>query len=256
MLAIERRACIKETIQEQKSVAVSDLARRFDVTEETIRRDLKVLESQGVLTRTYGGAFIQGGAINEVDVTLRETSYVDAKRQIAAQCLQLIRNGDSIFLDSSTTALEIARAIRDMRLTVLTNSLLIADVLSHSESLRLQVIGGVLQPQSMSFLGEAALAALAPYYVDSAFVSCRSVSLDRGITDSNEQSAAFRSDAIRRAGRVYLVADHTKFGQTSFVQICGFDALAGIVTDQPLSAPWHWMAQDRKLLLLENAPEA
>ena len=159
MLAIERRACIKETIQEQKSVAVSDLARRFDVTEETIRRDLKVLESQGVLTRTYGGAFIQGGAINEVDVTLRETSYVDAKRQIAAQCLQLIRNGDSIFLDSSTTALEIARAIRDMRLTVLTNSLLIADVLSHSESIRLQVIGGVLQPQSMSFLGEAALAA-------------------------------------------------------------------------------------------------
>ena len=251
MLAIERRACIKETIQEQKSVAVSDLARRFDVTEETIRRDLKVLESQGVLTRTYGGAFIQGGAINEVDVTLRETSYVDAKRQIAAQCLQLIRNGDSIFLDSSTTALEIARAIRDMRLTVLTNSLLIADVLSHSESIRLQVIGGVLQPQSMSFLGEAALAALAPYYVDSAFVSCRSVSLDRGITDSNEQSAAFR-----RAGRVYLVADHTKFGQTSFVQICGFDALAGIVTDQPLSAPWHWMAQERKLLLLENAPEA
>ena len=242
MLAIERRACIKETIQEQKSVAVSDLARRFDVTEETIRRDLKVLESQGVLTRTYGGAFIQG--------------YVDAKRQIAAQCLQLIRNGDSIFLDSSTTALEIARAIRDMRLTVLTNSLLIADVLSHSESIRLQVIGGVLQPQSMSFLGEAALAALAPYYVDSAFVSCRSVSLDRGITDSNEQSAAFRSDAIRRAGRVYLVADHTKFGQTSFVQICGFDALAGIVTDQPLSAPWHWMAQERKLLLLENAPEA
>ena len=189
-------------------------------------------------------------------MTLRETSYVDAKRQIAAQCLQLIRNGDSIFLDSSTTALEIARAIRDMRLTVLTNSLLIADVLSHSESIRLQVIGGVLQPQSMSFLGEAALAALAPYYVDSAFVSCRSVSLDRGITDSNEQSAAFRSDAIRRAGRVYLVADHTKFGQTSFVQICGFDALAGIVTDQPLSAPWHWMAQERKLLLLENAPEA
>ena len=114
----------------------------------------------------------------------------------------------------------------------------------------------MLQPQSMSFLGEAALAALAPYYVDSAFVSCRSVSLDRGITDSNEQSAAFRSDAIRRAGRVYLVADHTKFGQTSFVQICGFDALAGIVTDQPLSAPWHWMAQERKLLLLENAPEA
>ena len=68
MLAVERRACIKETIQEQKSVAVSDLARRFDVTEETIRRDLKVLEAQGVLTRTYGGAFIQGGAINEVDV--------------------------------------------------------------------------------------------------------------------------------------------------------------------------------------------
>ena len=55
---------------------------------------------------------------------------------------------------------------------------------------------------------------------------------------------------------MYLVADHTKFGQTSFVQICGFDALAGIVTDQPLSAPWHWMAQERKLLLLENAPEA
>lgn len=150
-----------------------------------------------------------------MDVTLRETSYVEAKRQIAAQCLQLIRNGDSIFLDSSTTALEIARAIRDMRLTVLTNSLLIADVLSHSESIRLQVIGGVLQPQSMSFLGEAALAALAPYYVDSAFVSCRSVSLDRGITDSNEQSAAFRSEAIRRPDGYIWWRITAKFGQTS-----------------------------------------
>lgn len=256
MLAVERRACIKETVQEQKSVAVSELARRFQVTEETIRRDLKVLESQGALTRTYGGAFIQGGSINEVDVTLRETSYVEAKRQIAAQCRTLIHNGDSIFLDSSTTALEIARAVREMRLTVLTNSLLIADALSRSESIRLQVIGGILQPQSMSFLGQAALTALAPYYVDSAFVSCRSASLDRGITDSNEQSAAFRADAIRRAQRAYLVADHTKFGQTSFVQICGFEALTGIVTDQPLPPPWHWMVQERKLLLLENAPES
>ena len=192
MLAVERRACIKETIQEQKSVAVSDLARRFDVTEETIRRDLKVLEAQGVLTRTYGGAFIQGGAINEVDVTLRETSYVEAKRQIAAQCLHLIRNGDSIFLDSSTTALEIARAIRDMRLTVLTNSLLIADVLSHSESIRLQVIGGVLQPQSMSFLGEAALAALE----DREHV--------RRTVENNKEGMRFYEQAFREMGLEWI----------------------------------------------------
>lgn len=92
--------------------------------------------------------------------------------------------------------------------------------------------------------------------MDSAFVSCRSVSLDRGITDSNEQSAAFRSDAIRRAGRVYLVADHTKFGQASFVQICGFDALAGIVTDQPLVRPVALDGAGAQAPLLENAPEA
>lgn len=251
MLAIERKALIKEAVLEKKSVVVSELSQQFDVTEETIRRDLKALEAEGFLTRTYGGAFIQEGSINDVDVSVRETAYVESKKQIALQCLSLVNNGDAIFLDGSTTALETARALQGMHLTVLTNSLLIADLLAKSQDIRLIIIGGTLYPQSMCFFGNATLEELTTYYVDTAFISCRSLSLQNGVTDSTEQNAALRKKIVTRADRTYLLADHTKFNRTSFIKICDFQELRGIITDQALSPEWHQMAAESHLELLE-----
>lgn len=151
MLAVTRKSEIKDIVLEKKSVTVTELAKIFSVTEETIRRDLKQLESEGFLTRTYGGAFIQDGVENNIDLSIRETAYLKNKQAIASRCRELIHNGDSIFLDSSTTTLTIAKAISDMRLTVVTNSLMIINELCDKANIHLIAIGGQLYSEGKSF---------------------------------------------------------------------------------------------------------
>ena len=177
MLAIARKNKIKDILNEYKSITVTELSNNFNVTEETIRRDLKTLEDEGFLSRTYGGAFIQSGAENNVDISLREVAYVDSKTAIATMCKNLIHNGDSIFLDCSTSANFVARAITHKRLTVVTNSLLIVDNLSGYDNIKLVVVGGTLNKEHKAFVGSVALASLDELYVDKIFMSSRSISL-------------------------------------------------------------------------------
>jgi len=238
MLAVTRKAKIKDIILEKKSVTVTELSKIFSVTEETIRRDLKQLEDDGFLTRTYGGAFIQDGVENNVELTIRETAYMESKKAIAKKCLSLIHNGDSIFLDASTTALQIARELQGMRLTVVTNSLLIINELQDKEDIRLITLGGSYAPRDKAFVGNTAIRNLESFYLDKTFMSCRSISMEHGITDSNESIAAIRQTLLTRSNYIYLVADHSKFNKTSFITISGFDAITGLITDKNLDSQW------------------
>jgi DeoR/GlpR family transcriptional regulator of sugar metabolism len=238
MLAVTRKAKIKDIIMEKKSVIVSELAKDFSVTEETIRRDLKALEDEGFLIRTYGGAFIQDGVQNEVELSIRETVYTDSKLLIANKCAEIVHNGDSIFLDASTTALFIAKAIREMRLTVLTNSLKVINLLTDAPNIRLISIGGLFDPNNMSFIGRSALSALDSYFVDKTFMSCRSLSQTHGITDSNEAMSEIRQKLLKRSSKIYVVADYSKFDKTSFINICDFSDIEGLITDKQLDQEW------------------
>lgn len=238
MLAVTRKNRIKDLLTERKSITVTELSKRFEVTEETIRRDLKTLEDENFLTRTYGGAFIQSGVENEVNLSIREVAYVDSKKAIASQCRKLIHNGDSIFLDSSTTALFIAKAIQDMRLTVVTNSLLVVDQLADCNNIQLICIGGTLSRNYKSFNGATAIQSLSNYFLDKSFISCRSLCIEHGVTDSSEELAVVRKKLIEHSNEVYIIADYSKFDKTSFVYICGFQQITGIVTDKTLRQEW------------------
>lgn len=238
MLAVTRKTKIREMILEKKSVTVTELSKLFSVTEETIRRDLKQLEDEGFLTRTYGGAFIQDGVENNVDLTIRQTAYIENKQEIATKCLNIIHNGDSIFLDSSTTALQIAKAIGHMKLTVVSNSLLIINELCDKEDITLISLGGTYFPQDKAFLGYAAQKNLENFYFDKVFISCRSVSMDHGITDSREPLAYIRQNLISRGKQIYLIADFSKFDKTSFLSISDFTPITALITDKSLSGEW------------------
>ena len=251
MLAITRKNEIKDIVLEKKSVTVTELSKQFSVTEETIRRDLKSLEDEGFLLRTYGGAFIQDGVQNEVEMTIRETAYVESKKIIACKCLELVHNGDSIFLDSSTTAMFVCNEIKDMRLTVLTNSLKITNLLSDCANINLITIGGIYTPQYMSFLGKSTLQAMGGFFVDKAFLSCRSLSMEHGITDSNEQLAELRQKVLERANQTFLIADYSKFNKTSFIKICDFDEIQCIITDKKQKQEWHEFLDSKSVLLYE-----
>ncbi|MDZ5474066.1 DeoR/GlpR family DNA-binding transcription regulator [Bacillus sp. 31A1R] len=251
MLPIARKNKIKEIIIEKKSVTVAELTELFQVTEETIRRDLKQLEDEGILNRTYGGAYISEGVQSDVDVKLREFIHVEGKKKIASKCLSFIKSGDSIFLDASTTSLVIASMLKDHKLTVVTNSIKVVTTLMDSPSIRIVVIGGTLSNSSLSNLGRTAEDNTRKYFFDSAFISCRSVSMQHGITDSNEQQAAIRQIAAEHANNVFLVADYTKFDKTSFASICGFEDVNAIVVDNTLSDEWRKFLEEKNIQLLE-----
>lgn len=251
MLPIARKNKIKELITEKKSVTVSELTKLFKVTEETIRRDLKLLEDEGILHRTYGGAYISEGVQNDVDVNIREYIHVEGKRKIASQCLNYIKSGDSIFLDASTTSLVIATMLKDQKITVVTNSIKIVNTLIDNPNIHLVVIGGTLAKSSLSNLGRIAEENMMQYFFDTAFISCRSISMKHGITDANEQQASIRRLAAEHANHVYLIVDYTKFDKTSFIRIGDFDLVDSIVVDNTLSDEWQQFLKEKNISIVE-----
>jgi DeoR/GlpR family transcriptional regulator of sugar metabolism len=231
MLAASRRSSIKELLTEKKSVTVLELAELFEVTDETIRKDLKALEQQGFLVKTYGGAFIQEGTLNDVLISVRSGAFVESKAIIGKLASKLISNGDSVFFDCSTTAYHIAQAVKDMRITVVTNSLTIGNCLASIKDINLILIGGSLNRTHMSFQGRDALQTISRYHMDKAFISARSLCIEHGITDSNDEVAEIRRTILDHANEVFIIADHTKFNKTSFVSIGNFERVSGIITD-------------------------
>ena len=249
MLAVTRRDTIKAMIFEKKSVVVTDLAKHFNVSEETIRRDLSVLEKECILTRTYGGAFIQSGVLNTISSNIRQGYMVEHKEIIASLALENISNGDSIFIDNSTTSLCLAKKLNNMRIVVTTDSLNVANVLCEFPQIKLYLIGGEFQKDSMSFSGAPASTNLSRYFFDKCFVSCRSITVDHGITDSNEYQAELRSLAILHSTQAFLLCDHSKFDRDSFSKICDFNDIYALITNKQPNSYWidFLASQDVKL---------
>ncbi len=239
MLPATRRQQIVELIQEKKSATVTEMAKLFDITAETIRRDLKVLERDGLLMRTHGGAFIQSGVENLVDTDIRMRVYIPEKTKIARIARQFVSNGDTIFLDNSTTDYYIARELREMRITVATNNLSIVQELADCGNIQLICIGGTFSRKENAFNGMMTTDILQQLYFDKAFISCRSVSIEGGLTESTEKWCAIRKIAISRSKCTFLAADFSKFDQNSFAKVGDLSSIHAIITDSPLSPRWH-----------------
>jgi DeoR/GlpR family transcriptional regulator of sugar metabolism len=240
MLGVDRRKKISEMLKEQGSVTVSELSELFNVNMETVRRDLHKMEKDKQLVRTYGGAYIIGNVHADIPIFIREVTYLEGKDQIGKICAGLIENGDTIILDSSTTSLHIAEHIKDRKnIIVLTNAIKIALKLADAKGIKVISTGGTLRPSSLSYVGYVAVNALNGFFADKAFVSCTGVDLNNGLTDSSEQEAEIRMKMLKQAKKKILIADNTKFGNTSFAQIAKLDTIDCVVTDKPLSKEWE-----------------
>ncbi|MGI6168752.1 MAG: DeoR/GlpR family DNA-binding transcription regulator [Christensenellales bacterium] len=251
MLAVTRRNKIRSIVLEKKSVTIGELSKQFSVTEETIRRDLKSLEDEGVLTRTYGGAYVDKGVRSDLNLSIRESLFVENKRRMAKEAAELVKNGDSIFLDCSTTALQLCEYIADMRITVLTNSLKVTMWLMEKENIQLILVGGLLSSDSLGFFSQATYQSLQSYYVDKAFISCRSLHMEFGMSDPTESQAEIRKLVMERAGNVYIMADHTKLDRVSFIKIGDLDHVDVIITDTVLSPEWQDFCKKKQIRMIE-----
>ncbi|MFC7322408.1 DeoR/GlpR family DNA-binding transcription regulator [Halobacillus campisalis] len=232
MLVAERQQRIVELVNKKTSLRVSELSKLFSVTEETIRRDLERLEKEKKLRRSHGGAVKIHQSSEEIPYSKREITNVQEKKEIALEAVKHVIEGDSIILDASTTAFYMAKALPNESITVVTNSIKVAIELSEKKEITVVSTGGILHPRSMSYLGPLAESSLEDYHVNKAFISCKGIHLNRGLSESNEQQARIKRKMLDSADINYVMVDYSKFGVQAFSRFAELDLIDHIVSDQ------------------------
>jgi DeoR/GlpR family transcriptional regulator of sugar metabolism len=237
MLMAERHREIVNLVNREGSVRVNLLARRFDVTEETIRRDLQALEMERKLLRSHGGAvnLISGEA--ETSFFERQEKETPEKTAIAREAVTRLADGDSILLDASTTAWHMARMMPNMRITVLTNAVKVALELANLSRVKVLFTGGTLSSASLSVTGPLAERTLKEYHVNKAFLSCKGLDPALGASDSSESQALLKRQMLGIADKRFLLADHSKFGVQSLCVFAFLPDFHEIITDAKVPAP-------------------
>jgi DeoR/GlpR family transcriptional regulator of sugar metabolism len=221
LLVAERHRQIRHWLAQQGSVRVTDLARRIVVSQETIRRDLRALEAEGVARTVHGGAILRAQADAEPPgvppVDLRRNVEQRAKNAIAAAAAGYVENGQVVIIDAGTTTLAVAQALRAHRgLTIVTNSLTVAQVAAALREASTYVIGGRLVAGSLSMIGPKARRDLATVRADWAFLGAAAIDVNGGFTSADPYEAEVKRAMIRSARNVAIVADHTKFDSRRF----------------------------------------
>lgn len=239
MLSIERQEMIRDILLEQKSVSVSELTERFGVSFETIRRDLKVLEKEGLIEKSYGGAILKQKVMNSADFQTLSHIMIESKKKMALQAVEFISPGDCIYIGFATTCVQVATMLPDIPITVMTNSLEVMNVLSGRKNITLFAAGGCWDPRNCAFLGRTAMTNLSQYHLDKAFISCRALSMEEGISDKTEMESDMRRKIVAGSNEVYLLADSSKFDKVTFVKTCGFDKIKVVITDKKLNNSWR-----------------
>ena len=251
MLAIERRNEILAILQKEQRVLVSELSQKYDVTDETIRRDLEKLESEGYVKRTYGGAVLNKNTSMDMPLRIREKTNRREKQIIARLVAKQVEEGDSIMLDSSSTSLMIARELKEMnKLTVVTNSVEVLIELTGHAGIQVISTGGTLRDSSLSLVGTAAQRILHGYNVDKAIVSCKGIDMEKGITDSSDVEGDMKNAMRSCAKRTILAADSSKFGHVSFVRFMELGRGDTVVTDRLPHEEWRQFMEERGVELL------
>ncbi len=234
MLVAERQRKIVDIVNERLSIRVSELSKIFKVTEETIRRDLEKLEKENQLTRSHGGAVSIEKYEHEPSYSEREITNVAEKKAIAEEAVQYIRQGDQIILDASSTAWYVAKELPDIPLTVVTNSIKVAIELSKKDQVKVISTGGQLLSSSLSYVGPLAERSLGLYHVNKAFLSCKGVHLESGLSDSNELQALLKGKMMQIADETIMMVDSSKFGARAFSQISLLSDVDTIITDSKI----------------------
>lgn len=232
----DRLSAVLERLSGAGSVGVGDLSRDLGVSTATVRRDLRVLEEQRLLSRTHGGA-VAHGVLYELPLRYRSARHGEEKLRIARTAAERVADGAAVGLTGGTTTTEVARALADgRRLTVVTNSLSIASELAVRPSLKLVVTGGVARAESYELVGPLAEASLASLNLDLVIVGVDGIAVEAGLTTHHEVEAHTNRALIDRAGRVIVVADSSKIGQVAFARICEVGRIGELITDAGAAA--------------------
>jgi DeoR/GlpR family transcriptional regulator of sugar metabolism len=235
-LKAERHIHIRKLVEKKGRVTVTELSNQFEVSEATIRRDLEELDGQGWIQRTHGGAVHIERAAKEPPIMQRIPEGYAEKQRIGQAAARLVSDGETIFLGSGTTVLEIARHLpRELRLTVITNSLPVVNELANCPNIEMVVIGGMLRQSELSMVGHIAEQAVREFRADKVFMGMRAIDARHGFTNDYLPETMTDRALMTIAPRVIVVADHRKFGRVSSVLVSPVTVAHTVITDKETS---------------------
>lgn len=234
----ERRGIVRGELLVNGEVTIPDLADRFDISEMTVRRDLEALEEEGVARRVRNGAIRVAPRSFEPEFDNRADEASGAKNAIGERAASLVDNGETVIIDSGTTALALARALRGraLDLTVLTPGVMAAIELAGDPNIRVMLSGGVMRAKELSMIGPSTEAFFSEYNCDVFFLAAAGLDIERGITDYNLEEARVKKAAMKCARRVIAVIDQRKFEKVYFANVTPLESIDVLVTD---AAPDH-----------------
>lgn len=248
----ERREEILKLLTLNKRVTVKELSKNIGVSEATLRSDLNEMEVDGLLIRTHGGALLKEVKNDNTSFSAREKRNKSEKHLIAKAAFSLIQNKQSILLDASSTAMELAKILKDstMRITVVTSGIQTALELKENPNLTVIVIGGVVTQGSSSIEGNLGIDILNHINIDLMFTSAGGFSLEEGLTDFNLYEVQLKRELIQRAPRVVTLIDSTKIGVNSSAVFAHLNQIDTIITDTKVNKGYELSLNDHNINLI------
>lgn len=240
----ERRHSILKLVNHEGRVTVADLSQVFGVSEVTIRADLQALAEHNLILRVHGGAIPADRVLPELSLALRRQQQTAAKDHIGEAAAAMVQDGDAIFLDTSSTALAIARRLDKVRhVTVVTNSIAIVQEIMTSTHLAVVVPGGRLRRETASLIGTDGLTMLQQYNIQKGFFGAHGLSLTHGLTDVSVDEADVKRLMVSACREVIAVLDATKWGRVGLASFARLCELRAVVSDK--IAPTDLVAEVR-----------
>lgn len=245
MLIVDRHRRILELLEKQKTLSVTDFCKALYASQATVRRDLYLMEKEHLLTRVRGGAALLSGNNEDPAYALRSSTNTLAKEAIAELAVRYIKDGMTIFMDSSSTVCSLARKLgRIKNLTVLTNGLTTANALAGLENVNLLMCGGKVF-HSISTVGAETVDMVHGYKADLFMFSCRGVSADGFLTDANDESAYIKKTMFKNSKHRILLCDHSKLYQEYFCRLAHTKEIDRIITDD--ASGWDGIQSECKV---------
>ncbi|NOX62549.1 MAG: DeoR/GlpR transcriptional regulator [Chloroflexi bacterium] len=242
----ERRQAILRLLEKQGRVMVTELSKAFSVSEVTVRGDLQALAEQGKLIRTHGGAVPIGASEDNLKLERRKRQHPVEKSLIGVAAAAMVEKGDAIYLDGSSTALAIARNLKQHELvTVLTNSVAVAQELMGAPGVRVVLSGGALQPETASLIDVDGLSYFDKFNIQTGFFGAHGLAIPEGLTDISADVAAVKRELVGRCRQVVAIIDASKWGRVGLATFADITDIDLVLTDK--DAPLELVRQVQRM---------
>ncbi len=254
MQSEERQKRIEAHLGRVEFASLDELSELVDASISTVRRDLDILESQGTLKRTHGGARLTNPKSDEFAFSARDTHQLDEKEAIGKACAEFIGPNQTVIVDAGTTCFHVAKYLEAKTPHIVTNSLPVANLFSSSGRMEVVVSGGVIYPKLGVLVGPLAVGSISQVHADAAIMSCGGLAPD-GVTNSHGLLIEIQRAMMQAAARVILCVDHTKFGRQSISRLCDLADIDTVITDRVPAAEMQAALEKAGVELILAAPE-